>query len=130
MIAEAVLRVERVVGVAGPIQRAEGLVVSGPGVAVPEEDADRGAGGPPFEDPGQDLGLVGLGALGGELALTRPTAVEVGTKVVPVELEPGRTAVNDDPEARSVGFPEGGYSEQESEGVPGHVDLSSISARP
>ena len=74
----------------------------------------------PSKVPDQDLDLVGLLALGGELALPRPAAVEPGLDVRFGERDARRAAVDDAAERRPVALAPGGDAEEMAEAVVRH----------
>ena len=111
-VPEAVLGVVGEVGVGGPVDIAQMLVGLRAGVLVSHQDRNRGTGGVAAEDTRQDLGCVGLGALGDEPALARAAPVEVSLNVRGVEGQPGRAAVDHHTDAAAVRLAEGGDPEQ------------------
>ena len=94
VVAEAVLRVEGVIGVAGAVLVLDVAVVGAALVGVAEEEADRGSVGFSVEDARPDLRRVGLVALRGQFGLTGPAAGEVGQKILDGEFQSGRAAVD------------------------------------
>src|SRR5207253_2646817 len=111
VVAEAVLGVEGVVGVAGAVLVLDVAVVAAALIAVAEEDAERGAVGAPLEDAGEDFRGVVLLTLGDELRLAGPAAAQVGQQVVLGQRQAGRAAVDDDDVAGAVADAGGGDAE-------------------
>src|SRR5690606_12234900 len=74
---------------------------------------------------GQDLGLVGLLALGHDLALARPAAVQVDREHLGVERDARRAAVDDHDVSGPVRFARRGDPERLSETVAWHAVAAS-----
>ena len=68
----------------------------GAGVGIGDEQGNRRAERTAFVNAGDDADGVGLLALGGQFALARAAAVEVGLNVGHAERQVGRAAVDDD----------------------------------
>ncbi len=77
VIAETVLRVEAVIGMTGAIQLGDVTVILAPLIGVADQNREAGAGRAAFEDAGQNLRQIGFIPLRDNMALPRPTAVEI-----------------------------------------------------
>ena len=95
VVAKAVLRVERVVGVARAVLGLDLAVVLRTLVPVLDQKGDRRAGRLALEHAGQDAALVRFVPLRRQSRLTRPAAVEVRLQIGLRQLETGRNAVED-----------------------------------
>ena len=128
-VADAVFAPIGVVGMAG----AEGLqdlpIVLAALVGVPDEQADRRAGGLALVDAGEDFHRIGFVALGDELGGAGAAAVQVGLDVGFAQAHAGRAAVDHAADGRAVGFTEVGDREEVSEGVAAHGASLSQSGR-
>ena len=114
-VADAVLRLGRVVGVRGPVDVLHRLVGLGPRVLVAHEQRDRRAERPALEDAGEDLDAVGLVARRRERALAGPAPIEIALDLLAREREPRRAAVDHHADAAAVALAEGGDLELTSE---------------
>ena len=121
VVAVAVLRVERVVGVAGPVLVGNVRVVAAALVGVAEEDADGGAVGLALEDARPDFRGVVFLPLRRQLRLARLAALQVRDQIVNAQFEAGRTAVHDAQVARAVADAGGGDAEEFAECVACHA---------
>ena len=115
--ADPVLALIGVVGVRGAVGAAHLLVVLRLGVGVAHQHRDRRAQRAALEHPGQDLRPVRLAALGGQRALPRAPAVQLGLQIRLGQLQQGRAAVDHRADGRAVRLAEGGDPEQVPEGV-------------
>ena len=104
IVAPSVLGREPEVGVPRPKHVLEMAIVFGPRVAIADEDSDRRTGGSAFEDPTQNLWLVGLSTLAHEVTLPRPASNQIGSKVVDAQGDPRRDPIDDRKLTRSVRF--------------------------
>ena len=95
VVAEAVLGVEREVGMAGAVLVLDVAVIAAALVAVAEEDADGRAVGLALEDAGPDFRHVFFLALRDDLRLARPAAAQVGQQVLHAQRQARRAAVDD-----------------------------------
>src|SRR6266571_6931796 len=120
IIAQAVFLPVRVIGVAGPEGVGERAVILAALVLVPDEKADRGAGGPALENAGKNLDAVGLLALRHVARATRFPPVEFLLDVAFRELQTRRAAVDDAPVGGAVALAERGHAIEQTEGVAGH----------
>ena len=110
MVADAELLRIGIVGVRRAIEVAEVLVVVGVLVLVPYDEADGASGRLSFEDTREEFHLVCLLATGGELRLTRSTAVQFLLYEVHVDGDAGRKAVNHATHTGTVRFAECGQA--------------------
>ncbi len=118
---QAVLGIVGEVGVAGAVDVVPVLVATGTLVAIADHQGQGGAQGPAIlAQARQDLDGVGLLARGGQGALARTAAVQLGLDGGAVQWQSGRTAVDDAAHGRAVALAEGGDGEQGSEGIGGH----------
>ena len=117
---------DAVLGVIGevPMPRAknffEMVVVAAAGVAVQNDQADGGAGGASFEDPGEDFHPVLFPAPGG---VGLDAGAAPGQKSVDVggsQGQAGRAAVDDRAQGRAVGLTPGSHPENPAKGVACH----------
>src|SRR5262249_13198092 len=115
-VADAVLRLVRVVGVRGTVEVAHLLVRFGPRVLVAHQDQDRRAEGLALEDSRKYLAAVGFGAGRSESALTRPAAVELDLDLGRAERQPRGTAVDDHADGAAVRLTPGVNAEEMAEG--------------
>ncbi len=120
VIADAVLVLVGVIGVAGPETVLDLRVVARALVDVLDEQPDRRARRDALEDARQDAHLVGLLALRDVAAPARAPALEIGLDRRLVEREPGRATVDDAAERRAVALAEGRHLESLSVAVTGH----------
>ena len=126
IIAQAVLDVVGVVGVAGAVLVADLGIVLRALVDVLDQERDRRAGRDLLvqalvgEDAGEDPDLVRLAALRREARLPRPALVELGLDLARLERDQRRTAVDDAAERRPMALAEGRDAEQMAEAVVGH----------
>ena len=102
LVPDPVFGLEGVVGVAGPVNGFERLVVGGSGVAVLDHHRYGMSGRLPGDDPRLDRHAVRLAAGRGEDALTRTPAIELLLDVGLAERQPGRTAVHHHADSRAV----------------------------
>src|SRR5208282_1818391 len=126
IVADAVLCVIGVVGVAGTILVLDLPIVLRSLIDVVDEDPDRRSGrhltARRFVDhhAGEDARLVRLAALGGEARAAGPAPVEIGLDVGRLQRNERRAAVDDTPYSWPVTFAEGGDAEKAPETVMGH----------
>jgi hypothetical protein len=92
-------------------------IITRPGILVPDQDRDRSAKRSILENAGQDFAAILLLSLGCELALSRPTPVQLSLNRSRLYLYVGRTTINDDPNAAPMRFAEGGDAEKVAKGV-------------
>ena len=123
VIAEAELGVEGEVGVPGAVLVLDVAVVAGSLVLISDQHGDGGAGGSALEHAGEDLGVIRLITLRGDLRLPGPAALEIGQQVVLGERQSGRAAVDDDDVGGAVRLAGGGHAKQVAEGGTGHRDI-------
>ncbi len=112
------------VGVVG-MRRAEQVldrrVVLGLLVGVADQQANRAASRPAFENAREDLDLVGFLALGGVAAGAGLAPVQVSLQVLQGQLQTRRAAVDDGDQRRAVTFTSSGDGEQLAVCVAGHA---------
>src|SRR5690606_11605601 len=110
-IAQPVLGVIGIVGMAGPELVGDLRIVLRALVDIADEHGNRRTGGdefvPVLDDAGQDLDLVRLAALGDIARLTRPAPVEMMLDLLAPETDAGRAAVDDAAQRRTVAFAPG-----------------------
>ncbi len=106
MVADAVLGVVGVVGVARSVDVLEMVVGARVLVLVSHHQRQRGAGGPPLEDSREDLDPVGLVPLGDQPTLPGAPAVEVELDLVGGDGKPCGATVEDHADGRAVRLPE------------------------
>jgi hypothetical protein len=112
-----------VIGVTGPVLVLDVGVVAALLIRVANQDRDAGPGRDSVEHAGQDLGSVGLVALGHESALTGTAPAEVERQVLFRERDAGRATVDHHHVARAMALARGGDAEGLSETVTGHLGL-------
>ena len=126
-VAESEFAFPCVIGVAGPEEVRDRIVVAAFLIGVPEEDGERCAGGDAVEHAGEDFGFVRFGSGRGHAGLAGATPGELGSEEIEVDAEPGGDAVDDAAESGSVGFAERGDAEERAEGVGTHLDEPFVS---
>ncbi|SUS07599.1 hypothetical protein DF3PB_470010 [uncultured Defluviicoccus sp.] len=119
VVADAVFGRVGEVGVRGTEFLAHLRVGLGPLVAVAHQHGQRLAGRATLEDAGQKLDRIGFLARRGDVALSRPAAVEVGLDLGLGQGQLRRAAIHDDPDRGTVAFAPGGDLKKFAEGI-GH----------
>ena len=112
MVADAILVVVGEVGMGRTEQTAHVLIVLAVLVGVADKEAYWGAGRLAFEDAAEKLDLVGFLAVGGYVALTWASAVELALDEVDVDVDACWHAVDDTTNGWTVAFAEGCQAEK------------------
>src|SRR5690606_24120315 len=121
IVAEAVLGVVGIVGMARPVRLGDFGVILGTVVDVLDHQADRRAGGLAFERAREDADLVRLLALGGEFAGPGAPCIEERLDMALIQLQPRRAPVHDGAERGPMALAPGRVAEGSAEGVPAHA---------
>ena len=120
MIAKAVLLLIGVVGVARAEAILELLVVARARIGVLDQQADRRAGGAPFEHAREDAHRIALATLADEVRSAGAAPIDIALQIRLAERQPRRTAVDDAAERRAVAFAKAGDREQPADGIARH----------
>ncbi len=77
-------------------------VILGALIGVVDDQSDRGTGGLAFEDPREDLYLIGLLPLGCVARSTGFATVKIGLQISRCQLQAGRTTIDDTANCRPM----------------------------
>ena len=105
---------------AGTVFVGDGTVVTPAHILVLDHEADRGAGGMALEDAGENAEKVGLPALRGVAALSRPPPVHPDLEILLGQRHARRTAIDHTADRRAMTFSPGGEAEKPPETIAGH----------
>ena len=103
---DAVFRLIGGIGMGGTKSHLHLAVILGPLVLVAHHHGDRRAKGEAIEQAAENLDAIILLAGGGDPALARFAAVELGLDGLLIQWQPGRAAVHDHTHPTAVGFAE------------------------
>ena len=120
MIAEAIFDIPAIIGVAGPVQILDIVVVRGFGIGVHHQHADRRTSGAALEDTRENLHLIRLLASRRNLALADSPAIQFTLDILLSQIQPGRAAIHNAADRGAVRLAPGGQAKDLAEGVAWH----------
>ena len=109
---------------AGPESVGDGAVILAALVLIADQQGNRRAGGPAFEDAGENLHLIRLAALRHMPGGARLATIQFGLDVGGAQVQSRWTSIDHAADCRAVRFAEGGDSKQRTECIAGHGKVS------
>ncbi len=96
------------------------LVVPRARVRILDQQANGCTGGAPFKHAREDAYRIGLVTLADELRSSGAPSIHITLQVGLGEFKPGRTAVDNAAQRRTVAFAKAGDCEEPAKGISGH----------